>query len=246
MPNNYFRFKQFTVQQSSSAMRVNTDGVLLGAWADVLGAARILDVGTGTGVIALMLAQRTTAALIDAVEIDKNSAMQAAENIAASPWSERVRVFPQPFLTYVANTAARYDLIVANPPYFVDALLPDNEQRLRSRHAASLPYDELIAGVNALLSENGRFCLILPYAEANVFIAKAAIAGLYCTHKTNVCAALGKPVKRLLLSFERNPSPVKEQTLYIHTSYKDVKNNNPTEIYTPEYRTLTKAFYLGF
>jgi tRNA1Val (adenine37-N6)-methyltransferase len=201
MSNNFFRFKQFTIQQSAAAMKVNTDGVLLGAWADVQGATRILDVGTGTGVIALMLAQRTATAVIDAVEIDRDSATQAAKNIADSPWAARVNVFTMPFQTYTANAFASYDLIVSNPPYFVDALLPDTEERLLSRHAASLSYEDLIAGVNALLRDTGRFCLILPYAEANVFIAKAAMAQLYCTHKTNVCSAPEKPVKRLLLVF---------------------------------------------
>lgn len=246
MLTNYFRFKQFTIQQSDVSMRINTDGVMLGAWAEVQGATRILDVGTGTGIIALMLAQRTNTALIDAVEIDKDSAMQAAKNITAAPWAERMRVFPLSFQAYTAKADTRYDLIVSNPPYFVDALLPDNEQRLLSRHAASLPYDELIAGVNTLLTATGRFCLILPYAEANIFIAKAAMAGLYCTHKTNVCAAPGNPVKRLLLTLERKLSPVKEQTLYIYLSREHLKNNIPSDAYSPEYRALTKEFYLYF
>ena len=246
MPNSYFRFKQFTVQQSAAAMKVNTDGVLLGAWADVQGATRILDIGTGTGLIALMLAQRTSTALIDAVEIDEDSARQAIENAAASPWSERIRVFAAPFQSYMLSTADRYDLIVSNPPYFVDALLPDKEQRLVSRHAASLPYDELIVGVNALLTNFGRFCLILPYAEGNVFIAKAALAGLYCTCKTNVCSTREKPIKRLLLAFEREQAPLKEDTLHIHLPTKEVKNADIAASYTSEYRALTKEFYLYF
>jgi len=246
MPNTFFRFKQFTIQQSGAAMKVNTDGVLLGAWTDVQGATRILDVGTGTGVVALMLAQRTTTACIDAVEKDRDSAMQAANNIAATPWAERMRVFPLPFLTYVENTAVRYDLIVSNPPYFVDALLPGNEQRLMSRHAVSLPYEDLINGVNTLLTDTGRFCLILPYAEAGVFIAKAALAELYCTCKTNVCAVYGKAVKRLLLVFERKPASLKEDTLYIYLSPKDVTSTDMAAAYTPEYRELTKEFYLYF
>jgi tRNA1Val (adenine37-N6)-methyltransferase len=246
MSNSYFRFKQFTVQQSDAAMKVNTDGVLLGAWADVRGATRILDVGAGTGVIALMLAQRTTAALIDAVEIDIDSAMQATKNIIAAPWAERMRVFAMPFQTYATSTADSYDLIVANPPYFVDALLPDKKQRLLSRHAASLSYEDLISGVDALLTATGRFCLILPYAEANVFIAKAAVVKLYCTHKTNVCATSGKPVKRLLLLFERKPAPCREEMLYISLSLKNVEKIDKTSAYTPEYRALTKDFYLYF
>ena len=246
MSNNYFRFKQFTVQQSGAAMKVNTDGVLLGAWADVQDATRILDIGTGTGVIALMLAQRTTTALIDAVEIDVSSAQQAIENVANSLWRERIRVFTQPFFDYAMSSTDRYDLIVANPPYFVDALLPDNQKRLVSRHATTLPYDDLITGVNALLTDNGRFCLILPYTEANVFVAKAAMTGLFCTHKINVCSAPGKPVKRLLLAIERQPATPKEQTLYIYLNRKDVETTDVVSFYSSEYRTLTKDFYLYF
>jgi tRNA1Val (adenine37-N6)-methyltransferase len=246
MPNNYFRFKQFTVQQSATAMKVNTDGVLLGAWTDVRGAARILDVGTGTGVIALMLAQRTKTALIDAVEIDRNSAMQAAENVAHSPWPERVRVFALSFVNYAAKTAERYDLVVSNPPYFVDALLPGTEQRLLSRHAESLPYEDLIAGVHTLLTDNGRFSLILPYAEANIFIAKAAVAGLYCTHKTNVCSVRGKPVKRVLMLIERKPAPVREETICIYMPHSDTQSKDTADNYSPEYSALTKDFYLYF
>jgi len=246
MSNSYFRFKQFTVQQSDAAMKVNTDGVLLGAWADVQGAERILDVGTGTGVIALILAQRTTTALVDAVEIDRDSAMQAAKNIVESPWAERMKVFAMSFQTFAGNTAHCYDLIVSNPPYFVDALLPDTAERLLSRHTASLSYYDLIFGVRTLLTATGRFCLILPYAEANLFIAKAADAGLYCTHKTNVCSAPDKPVKRLLMLFERQLVSCKEETLCISLPLNNIKEIDSVSAYTPEYRALTKDFYLNF
>jgi len=238
MSNNYFRFKQFTVQQADAAMKVNTDGVLLGAWTDIQNASYILDVGTGTGVIALMLAQRSSQALIDAVEIDESSVRQAVENVNNSPWSTRIKVINAAFQEYASTADKQYDLIVSNPPYFVDALLPGDMQRMQARHATALPYDELLAGVVKLLSDTGRFCVVLPYVEGNVFIAKAAGAGLYCSYKTNISPAVGKPVKRLLLTFERTNRSLQEQTLCIHLPHS-------TE-YTPEYCALTKDFYLNF
>ncbi len=223
-------------------MKVNTDGVLLGAWVNIQDIVQqpvqMLDIGTGTGVIALMLAQRAPQAVIDAVEIDGASAQQAAENVRHSPWPEQINIMNTDFQAYAAATAKQYDVIVSNPPYFVDALLPGDRQRMQARHAGALPYDELLSGVVKLLSAGGRFSVILPYVEGSVFIAKAAAAGLYCTHKTGVGAAVGRPVKRLLLTFERTARALHEQHLCIHPA-------NNTE-YTPEYQELTKDFYLGF
>ncbi len=242
MPNNYFRFKQFTVRQENAAMKVNTDGVLLGAWMDVQDlthdTVRILDIGTGTGVIALMLAQRVPQAAIDAVEIDEASAQQAAENVRHSPWPERVNVVNTDFQAYAAESGKQYDVIVSNPPYFVDALLPGDRQRMQARHATALPYDELLNGVVKLLAAGGCFGVILPYVEGSVFIAKAAAAGLYCTRKTNVGAAVGRPVKRLLLTFERTKRVLHEQHFCIHPA--------DSAEYTAEYQELTKEFYLNF
>jgi tRNA1Val (adenine37-N6)-methyltransferase len=234
--NTYFRFKQFTVQQSVAAMKVNTDGVLLGAWTPVERAVSALDVGAGTGVIALMLAQRNARLLIDAVEIDEASAQQAAANVRQSPWDARIRVVHASFQQFAQVTESCYHLIVSNPPYFVDALPPADEKRRVSRHAATLPYADLLDGAAALLEPEGRLSVILPCVEGVFFAAQAAAKGLYCTRKTTVYAAVGKPAKRVLLLFAREPVPLQEDSLVIHLPHGVG--------YTPEYMALTGDFYL--
>ena len=158
-----FRFKQFAVRQDRCPMKVGTDGVLLGAWAEVRpGDRRMLDVGTGTGLIALMLAQRS-AAWITAVDIDVECATQAAENFAASPWADRLDAVSVAVQRY--DPVEKFDLIVSNPPYYVDSLLSPDEGRNTARHAAGLPFGELAAAVVRLLSPGGRFALVLPPVE---------------------------------------------------------------------------------
>lgn len=230
-----FRFRQFSVAQQSAAMKVNTDGVLLGAWADVSGARRILDVGAGTGVIALMLAQRNAAAQIDAVEIDALSAQEARENVQNSPWRHRITVYGQSFQSFAAQNAARYDLVVSNPPYFTKALLPPSEIRKRTRHTEELPHEELLSGVKKILQPDGAFCVVLPFTEGLAFIEQSAAHQLFCTHQTAVSGKMGKAPKRLLLHFSAAPAPVKKDALIIHRSDGS---------YTPGYKALTGAFYL--
>jgi tRNA1Val (adenine37-N6)-methyltransferase len=237
MGNNYFRFKQFTIVQNNAAMRVNTDGVLLGAWADVAEAKRILDVGTGTGVIALMLAQRKTDALIDAVEIDVQSAADARQNIANSPWPDRVDVINTSFQTFAETVSKSYDLIVSNPPYFNQSLKSPKQAKNISRHTDSLPNEDLLKGISKLLLPQGKFCGVFPYAEGNVFIAQASSFGLYCNKKVNVVSRPGKRVLRLLLQFEKTKMPLVESTLSIH---------NADGSFTDAYKELTSDFYLKF
>ncbi len=238
MSNAYFRFKQFTIQQHNTAMKVNTDGVLLGAWADIRNARRIVDVGTGTGVVALMLAQRNANAVIDAVEIDAASAGQALENVMQSGWSQRINIIHDDFLHFASQHAGQYDAIVSNPPYFVDSLLPPEATRTIARHAEQLPHGALIESSLWALSSAGKLHLILPYVEGTVFIAEAAAKGLYCVRKTTVHSAGNKSPKRLLLSFARKVEVLHENTLYIH----QVGSTD----YTPEYKALTGDFYLNF
>jgi len=235
--NSYFKFKQFTVHQSKAAMRVNTDGVLLGAWTNVTGANRILDIGTGTGVIALMLAQRTTGAQIDAIEIDAQSAAEARSNVNLSPWANRIDVINCSLQSFAQSVSLRYDLIVSNPPYFNQSLKSPHTSRNISRHSESLPYPDLIESVLKLIAPSGRFCGIFPYSEGNVFIAMAGAHGLYCTQKVNVQSRPSRKVLRVLLQLEATKKPVTESTLTIH---------NPDGSYSDEYKRLTEDFYLGF
>lgn len=239
MPNNYFKFKRFTVFQDGAAMKVGTDGVLLGAWFTLDGTEnRVLDVGTGTGLIALMAAQRSPRALVDAVEIDRDAARQARQNVEISPWKERIAVFPASLQEYAARTPCRYDRIVSNPPYFLSSLKPDDGGRLAARHADALPYEDLIRGATALLKPGGTFAAIFPYREASVFTVQAAVAGLYCVRRLNVYPVPGGPVKRVLLEFSFDRGPVDERTLVIGAPESGG--------YTDDYRRLTADFYLYF
>lgn len=236
MANNFFRFKQFTVRQEKSVMKVGTDGVLLGAWADVSGAKLILDVGTGSGLIALMFAQRSSAK-VDAVEIDEPSFIQAKENVSKCPWSERITLYHQSFQSFAKSAERKYDLIVSNPPYFIKSLQPTEAARAAARHADELPQADLVSGVNDLLEPNGRFAAIFPYVEGNIFVARAAASGLYCCKRVNVIGKQGTGTKRLLLEFRKEKLPVDESELTI----RDINDG-----FTNEYRLLTKDFYLAF
>lgn len=237
MPNNYFKFKQFTVYQDKCAMKVGTDGVLLGAWNDCVKAKTVLDVGTGTGLIALMIAQRSNAE-IDAVEIDKLACEQASENIKKSPWKTRVNIIHSSIQEYIKGVEKKYDLIVSNPPYFQNSLYAPDESRTNARHNSNLEYEDLINMALRLLNENGTLSLILPYIEGTMFIIKAAEKGLFCIRQTNVLPNPGKKPKRLMLEFKKIKKPLVEQELIIEL--------NKRHEYSEAYKNLTKDFYLAF
>lgn len=238
MSNPYFRFKQFTVWHDRCAMKVGTDGVLLGAWCDVAASHRILDVGCGTGLIALMVAQRTAGDVtVDGLEIDAEAAGQAAENVARSPWSDRVYVTKADFLDVVAAGAApRYDLIVSNPPYFEHSLLPEDEARLTARHTERLTYAALLQGAADLLLPEGRVALIFPASLYPAVNAQARRYGLYPRRLTWVSGRAGLPPKRVLVEWSRGAASIcGESHLAIETA--------PLQ-WTPEYKALTRDFYL--
>jgi len=239
MPNDFFKFKKFTIRQNACPMKVGTDGVLLGAWVNVEKTAqRILDVGTGTGIIAIMLAQRSPLAQIDAIEIDEVAAAQARQNTESSPWASRLNIVHQNFNDFARNTTLRYDLVVSNPPYFKQSLTSPDKGRTTARHTEELLHEELISGSLHLLAEYGKLAVVMPYVEGNVFIALAAGAGLYCNRRLNVCTKKDRPVKRLLMEFSHSKEKLEEQTLYIENS---VPNS-----FTAEYQAMTKDFYLKF
>ena len=186
MPKQVFKFKEFEVIQDGSTMKVGTDGVLLGAWASVNFAKEILDIGTGTGVIAMMLAQRTGSAAVHAVEIDELAFLQAAENFKNAPWADRLRCFHMSIQDFASATEQRYDLIVSNPPFFTGGTLSDNSDKVSVRHTIKLPHGDLLLSVRQLLKKNGKFCVVLPYLEGLRFKEMAQTSGLFCNKATGV------------------------------------------------------------
>lgn len=214
-------------------MKVGTDGVLLGAWTDVQHSRRILDIGTGTGLIALMLAQRCEKAQVTAIDIDTDAVSQAQENIADSPWKDRVEARLQDVCSY--STENRFDTIVSNPPYFVDSLeCPDN-QRTLARHANTLDAERLLGKVAELLLDDGLFSLILPADQADHIIRMAADNGLYLSHYTTVITRPGLPPKRVLMEFRKTEGSCKTDELIIELD---------RHVYSEGYIALTKDFYL--
>jgi tRNA1Val (adenine37-N6)-methyltransferase len=229
-----FRFKKFTVSQDKSTHKVGTDGVLLGAWVNVQNVTTALDVGTGTGVIALMLAQRTPeSTIIDAIEIQKDDAEQAKQNVAGSPWNERIYVHhcrAQDF-----KPEKKYDLIVSNPPYFKNSWLPPSEDRTKVRHTQTLSFEELLATVGKLLKDGGRHAVILPVTEGLEFINLARTFSLYCIRICEFKTRLHKPVERLLLEFARKEAVIHKETVLLYAA---------GEKWSDEYVKLTGDFYL--
>jgi tRNA1Val (adenine37-N6)-methyltransferase len=238
MPNQHFAFKQFTIRQEKCAMKVGTDAVLLGAWVRPNGAKRILDIGTGTGIIALMLAQRSSA-FIDGIDIDDLACLQAQENVALSPWKEQVRILHHSLQDYSEETSTRYDLVVSNPPYFLDSSKANGLERTTARHADLLPYRELIDSVIHLLDKKGKFCVILPVKEAAILRELANEKGLQLSKLMRVRTKADQETeKRHIMQFEFAPSSFSEDTIVIE---KDERHE-----YTEEYKELTRDYYLGF
>ena len=215
-------------------MKVGTDGVLLGAWAACDGAKRILDIGTGTGVISLMLAQRNSEAEIHAVEIDEIATKRARSNFDLSPWAERLEVENCAVQEFGADE--KFDLIISNPPYFVDSLLPPDAKRSTARHTHDLSFEELDKAVCRLLADEGRFALILPITEFEKYLT---ITQLHLARRCDVYPKVGAAIKRVMAEFALHATAeVKHETITIE---QDKRGD-----YTDEYRALTKDFYLKF
>lgn len=231
-----FRFKKFTINQDRCAMKVGTDGVLLGAWVHTNGAKKILDIGTGTGLIALMLAQKSTAS-IDAIDIDKDAYDQAKENVKNSEWKNRIHVYHSSLQHFANFSKNKYDLIVSNPPFFADAYKAGTEARNIARHTdETLSFNDLITGVKNLLQPDGKFCVILPFKEGNDFVEKAEADNLYIQKLTRVKTKTKKQEKRLMIEFGLQKSNPLEDDIVIQE--EDLS-------FTKEYIELTKDYYLG-
>ena len=233
MPNPYFAFKQFTVRHDRCAMKVGTDGVLLGAWTDLSHSRRILDIGTGTGLIALMLAQRCMDARITAIDLDSAAVEQAQENIQASPWKDRIEALQQDICTYHHN--GTFDTIVSNPPYFIDSLKCPNGQRSTARHTDTLDAYRLIGKVSELLTSDGRFSIILPAEQTEDLIRVASEKGLHPSRQTWVITRPGLSPKRILMEFRKIPVTLQPDELVIELE---------RHVYSEEYIALTQEFYL--
>lgn len=235
MSNPYFQFKQFTVWHDKCAMKVGTDGVLLGAWASVERANNILDVGTGTGLVALMLAQRSSLdASIVALEIDEAAVEQAKENVARSPWKERIEVVQSDFKQY--RPSNKFDVIVSNPPYFVDSLECPDQQRSTARHNNSLSYEDLLKGVSQLLSEDGLFTVIIPSDVADKVKSIASQWRLNAIRQLNVLTKPGGAPKRILIAFSFN-----NQRCVVEELLTEIARHQ----YSDEYVALVREYYLN-
>jgi tRNA1Val (adenine37-N6)-methyltransferase len=237
-----FRFKQFTVWHDKCAMKVNTDGVLLGAWADSSQATHILDIGTGTGLIALMLAQRNALALIDAVEIEHNAYQQAVFNFAQSPWATRLQAYLTSVQQWATETPAQYDLIVSNPPFFEIGKhsITTQQNRQTARYTGSLSHETLLHSAYHLLSEEGIFSVILPSQQGQSFIEQATTKNNFFLHRlAQIAPREGKLPTRWLIELRKTPVPQTACNQWaircLGSGYHD---------YTAVYIALTRDFYL--
>ncbi|WP_116475166.1 tRNA1(Val) (adenine(37)-N6)-methyltransferase [Zobellella maritima] len=233
MAGRGFTFKQFHINHDQCAMKVGTDGILLGAWTPLGGARRILDVGTGSGLVALMLAQRGGArAHITGIELDARAAAQARDNVAASPWPDRVEIVTGDLQSY---QAAPFELIVSNPPYFSHGQSFDCAARAGARHTGSLDYPSLFQHCNRLLAEDGRLSLVLPYQALDDALALAEVNGLHLIEKQNVITRSGKPPRRFLLHLSRVKGCLFEDCMVINSA-----NGGQGETFTK----MVSPFYL--
>lgn len=238
MPNNYFQFKEFTIYQDKCAMKVGTDGVLLGAWVDVAGANSILDIGTGTGLLALMLAQRNQNSIIMAIEIEKQATVQANENFNKSKWANRLSVINISFQEFYKYYQKKYNLIVSNPPYFINSKKAPNIKRSLARHTDQLPFNELFYGVTKLLEDEGRFCIIIPESISKEVILEAEINKLHCNRILNILPKPNHEIKRKIIEFTVSGRGINFSELIIEKGHR--------HDYTDAYMNLTRDFYLNF
>ena len=240
MPNDYFQFQQFRIEQSQCAMKVSTDACLLGAAADLTGATRLLDIGTGTGLLALMAAQRHPSVEIEAVEMDEAAATQAAANAAASPWGGRIRVRALSLAGYAATQPAPFSHIICNPPFFRQSLRSPDAARSTARHeaAGSLSFEALAAFAADFLESNGLLTVLLPPGEMLSFETAAAGSGLYPATRLVVRHRPGSRPLRHITGFRRETTAPQETEMTIRAAANDGE-------YSEAFRALLAGFYLA-
>ena len=235
MGKDSFTFKQFVVRQDRCAMKVGTDGTLLGAWAEMeRNDGRVLDIGTGTGLIALMMAQRYPEAKVTAIDIDEMAVSQAVENVQGLSFADRIEVFQADVNTF--EPTEMFDSIVCNPPFFNNALICPDNQRTQARHTLSLSYQQLMAAAWRLLRDEGVFSLIIPNDFFQQLESEAHLAGFFLTRVFGVRTIEGKPIKRYLIELRKHP--------YIELIKKDVMIEDAPNVRSEWYRELTKNFYI--
>jgi tRNA1Val (adenine37-N6)-methyltransferase len=232
-----FYFKQFSIRDDRSTMKVGTDAVLLGIAADVAGAKSILEVGTGSGVIAMILAQRSDA-LIDAIDVDQDSVRQARENVASSPWPEQINIIHSSLQEFTPSNKRKYDLVISNPPFFSGSYKSHQKKRNIARHNEQLTFDELIENADKLLHEAGNLWVILPVKESLQFIDIAEYKGFYVQYILKIIPKAGKDYNRLILRLNR------EETDNI--AIKTLTHWQEDGKWTPEYIKFTREFYIDF
>lgn len=230
-----FKFKSFTIEQEGAVMKVGTDGVLLGAWVNVTAVKKAIDIGTGTGLIALMIAQRQMGSRVTGVEIDRGAYELAKINFTNSQWSNRMTAIHDSVQNF-ALESEEFDLVVCNPPFFSGGTFSQNAQRNSVRHTIKLPHGDLLRSVRSLLSTKGRFGVVLPLLEGLRFKEMSESAGLHCSRMTEVKGHVQKDVERLLLEFVKQPTMTKVDTIAINKS--DTRHD-----YTEEYSELVRDFY---
>lgn len=233
---NGFTFKQFFVAHDRCAMKVGTDGILLGAWAPIARVNRVLDIGAGSGLLALMLAQRTDDQVtIDAVELDADAAAQAAENIAESPWAHRIKIHMADVQQWLTQENSRYDLIISNPPYYEQGVECATPQREQARYTTTLDHGTLLSCAAEAITEEGFFCVVLPESIGNAFTEQALSMGWHLRLRTDVAETDLRPPHRVLLAFSPRAGECFTDRLIIR---------GPEQQYSEGYTALTQAFYL--
>ena len=236
MSTKPFKFKQFNINQDQCAMKIGTDAVLLGAWASVKKHPfSILDIGAGTGILTLMLAQRSHAELIDAIEIDNDAFEQCVDNFEQSPWGDRLFCYHASLKDFVDEIEDKYDLIICNPPFYAEDFKTQNDQRDLARFQDAMPFEHIIKSVSKLLSADGAFSVVIPFKEESIFIKMASKFDLYPKRTLHVKGNPSSEIKRSLIEFSFQTGNIEVDTLIIETERHQ---------YTQEYINLTKDFYL--
>ena len=229
-----FTFKQFHIEQDQCAMKVGTDGVLLGSWAN--GGEHILDIGTGTGLLALMMAQRFEKSLIDAIEIEENAYQQAVQNVAKSVFKSKINIIHSSLQNFAKSNINQYDSIICNPPYFVNSLKNNKKSKTIARHNDTLPFNELISLAYKLLKTEGTLSLVLPVNIFPLIETEAVIYGFFLNRKISIKTTEKKQPKRVLVEYKKEPTQIETSTEYL------LNQNGEKSI---SYQQLTNIFYIN-